>query len=231
MVKKIIIHKEGNYFYTEGDVHTKRGVLKEEDILNKKEIPNIKGTFHIFEAKFNDKLQKIKRGPAIVQNKDIGPLLTDTNINKDSIVLEAGTGCGVVTSHLSRFVKKIISYEIKEENIKIAKKNFALLETNNIEIKNKDIREGIEEKELDLIFLDLPESEKIIEHAYNSLKESSYLVIYVPTTEQIKEVIENRNRFYIEKIIEVLQREWQIKPLRPKNQMLGHTAFLIFLRK
>ena len=169
MVKKIIIHKEGNYFYTEGDVHTKRGVLKEEDILNKKEIPNIKGTFHIFEAKFNDKLQKIKRGPAIVQNKDIGPLLTDTNINKDSIVLEAGTGCGVVTSHLSRFVKKIISYEIKEENIKIAKKNFALLETNNIEIKNKDIREGIEEKDLDLIFLDLPESEKILWHFLHCL--------------------------------------------------------------
>ena len=138
MVKKILVQKEKNYFFTEGEVQTKRGTFSEEQILNNKVIRHPKGDFHIFDAKFNDKLQKIKRGPAIVINKDIGPILTDTNINKDSIVLEAGTGCGVVSAHLSRFVKKIYSYEINKDNIKISQKNHKLLNCNNIEIKNKD---------------------------------------------------------------------------------------------
>ena len=47
--------------------------------------------------------------------KDIGIILANTDINKNSIVLDAGSGCGVTTIFLAKFVKKVYSYDIRKD--------------------------------------------------------------------------------------------------------------------
>ena len=220
------------YLWKEGDLHTKDGFLKEADIKNKTSAEsNIEKKFYIFEPSFNDLLKKIHRGPQIPLQKDILQLLN--YINKDSIVLEAGTGCGCVALNLARFVKKVITYERNKEYIKITKKNFNLFNINNIEVINKDIFEGIEEKNIDMIFFDLEEPYKLLNEANKSLKQGGYLIIYLPNIPQIQDVIRENNNFIHEKTIEILEREWLIdkKRARPKTEMIGHTGFLNIFRK
>ena len=44
------------------------------------------------EKNFLQKIEKIRRGPAIIQKKDIGIILAYTSIDKNSLVLDAGSG-------------------------------------------------------------------------------------------------------------------------------------------
>jgi len=85
---------------------------------------------------FLDSLRRIKRGPAIILQKDIGIILANTSITKNSKVLDAGSGSGVLTVNLARFVKKVYSYEINQEFFKLAQENFNNLGIKNIELKN-----------------------------------------------------------------------------------------------
>ncbi|MBS3140929.1 methyltransferase domain-containing protein [Candidatus Woesearchaeota archaeon] len=188
------------------------------------------------EKNFLEKLEKIKRGPAIIQKKDIGIILSYTSIDKDSIVLDAGSGSGVLSANLARFVKKVYSYEKNKEFYEIAKENFSFLKIKNIEIKNNDIYEGIKESNLDLITLDLPEPERVLQHAEKALKQGSYLVAYLPNITQVitfTNEVKNHHSFSIEKILENIERAWKIEPgiARPEHQGLMHTAFLVVLRK
>ena len=188
------------------------------------------------EKNFLQKIEKIRRGPAIIQKKDIGIILAYTSIDKNSLVLDAGSGSGVLSANLSRFVKKVYSYEKSKEFFQLAKENFDFLKIKNIELKNKDIFQGIDEKNLDLITLDLPEPERVLKHAEKALKSNAYLVEYLPNITQViafANSVKNYSSFSIEKILENIERAWKIEPgiARPEHQGLMHTAFLVILRK
>ncbi|MEM4266847.1 MAG: hypothetical protein QW404_02220 [Candidatus Nanoarchaeia archaeon] len=117
----------------------------------------------------------------------------------------------------------------------MAQKNIENLEIKNVELKKKDIYEGIDEKEADLILLDLPEPWRVLRHAEKTLKSGKFLVAYLPTTTQVEELIKESEgkEFLQEKVVELLEREWHVegKKVRPKSKMIGHTGFLVFLRK
>ncbi|NYZ60415.1 methyltransferase domain-containing protein, partial [Candidatus Micrarchaeota archaeon] len=75
----------------------------------------------------------------------------------DSLVVDAGAGTGFNAIMLGRIAKKVVSYERREEFAELAKENIKSLGLKNVKIKNADIMGGIEEKDLDLITLDMPE--------------------------------------------------------------------------
>jgi tRNA (adenine57-N1/adenine58-N1)-methyltransferase len=236
-VRKVLIRNGRKYYWSQGDLHTLAGVVKEEDIIKGKEkvFSHHDKEFLIFDANFTDQMMRIKRGPAVMTKKDIGYVIANTGIDKESVVVDAGAGCGVSAIFFSRVVKKVVSYEINEEFYKTAQKNIEDLEIKNIELKKKDIYEGIDEKDVDLVFLDLTEPWKVAKHAAEALKSGRFLVCYSPTTPQVEEAIREgeANGFLQEKTIELMEREWHIegKKVRPKSRMIGHTGFLVFLRK
>ena len=85
-----------------------------------------------------------------------------------------------------------------------------------------------------MIHLDLLEPWKVIPHTKDSLKSGGFIVCYLPTITQVMEFVKHLDiSFYLWKVCEVLEREWTVDNLRvrPKNQMLGHTVFLVFVRK
>lgn len=230
---KIVIDKKGNkYYWEQGDLHTSLGVIKENDIKNGIVKSHLGKEFLVFEGYFVDKLNKIKRGPAIMLPKDIGLILSYTGINSKSKIVDAGTGCGVLAGFLGNISKNVTSYEKNKDFFNLAKKNLEFLYI-KIKLKNKDIYEGIDEKELDLITLDLNEPWRVLKHAKKSLKSGGFLVSYLPNITQVSKLVKEAKEFYFDKALEDIEREWIVddERLRPKNLILGHTGFLVFLRR
>jgi len=239
MIRKILMNKENIFYWSNGDMHTNSGTIKEKDILSRKIAKtNLGNEFFVLDARFMDKMQRIKRGPQAIIEKDIASILMNISLEKDSNVLEAGAGSGKLTCFLAKCVPDgiVYSYEARKDFLEIAKKNLDDFGINNVILKNKDVYKGIQEKNLDAVILDLPEPWKALKHAARPLKNGSFLVAYLPTITQVIEFVEavNNNRnFIFVKTIELLERQWFIdgKKVRPMSNIIGHTAFITFIRK
>lgn len=234
-IKKVIIDRKGNVNYWKGgDYSSLFGKIKEEDMKNGIVKSHIGKEFIVFDAGFIDKLKGIKRGPAIMISKDIGYILAYCGVNEKSKIVEAGSGTGVLTAFLGRISKNVFSYEVKKEFFDIVKGNLELLDV-KVDLKNKDIDEGIDEDDLDLVVLDLPEPWRILESAERKLKSGGFFVAYLPSITQVNGLVGNAKErsFYVDKVIELIEREWHVDgvKVRPKSSMIGHTGFMVFLRK
>ncbi len=236
VIKKVLLSEENWYFWEKGDLHTDLGSIKEQDILKGgKAISNKNNVFFVFEANFFDKMQKIKRLPQAVMEKDIASILIYSDINKDSTVLEAGTGSGKLCSYLARYAKKVITLEINKEFLKIADENFKNLKLKNIEIKNEDVYNEIDIKEkVDAFILDLPSPWNALKNVEKYLKESGIFVSYLPTIVQVIKLVNESKKYSLKfiKCIENTERHWIIDNdrVRPENKT-QFTAFLVFFRK
>ena len=230
---KVLINLEGNrYLWEKEDLHTHFGVIRSSKIKNGVIKSDLGKEFIVFDAGFVDKLEKIKRGPAIITKKDIGEIIEYTGINKNSKIVDGGTGCGVLAAFLGNVSNCVVSYEKNKAFFNLAKENMRFLGV-NVKLKNKNIENGIDEKNLDLITLDLLEPWKVFSHAQKRLKSGSFLVCYLTNIIQVIECVKHLERFYIEKIFETIEREWIAEGLkvRPRHIGLLHTGWLLFARK
>ena len=228
MIKKVLFdRKERKYYWDKGDLSTSFGMIKEKDMDKEEAISNTHQKFRIMTANFLDNLERIKTGAATTNLKDVGAILTYSGIDKNSVIAEAGTGSGHLSAVLSRFVKRIDSYEKNKDFFELSKKNLEGLNVDNVKLHNNDISEL--KGKYDLIILDLmnPWDYDLKEN----LKNGCYLVAYLPNITQVRALV-NESKLFHEKTIEILEREWYVDDrLRPKNFKLGHSAFLVFLRK
>jgi tRNA (adenine57-N1/adenine58-N1)-methyltransferase len=190
--------------------------------------------FFVSEAGFIDLYRKIKRGAQIIPQKDIGLIITETGLTKESIVIETGSGSGASGCFLAMVCKKVYSYEIRKDFYEVVKKNIEYLDITNMELKNKDAKLGFDEKNADAILLDLPDPWELISIAKDSLKVGGFLISYSPTIPQVMDFVEklDENFSYI-KTSEVIEREWEInkRKVRPMSQGIGHSGFLSFARR
>jgi len=228
MVRKILFDKKDRkYYWDQGDLHTSFGVIKEEDMNKEEAVSNTNQKFRIFNANFLDSLEKIKKGPASANLKDIGSILVYSGVSKDSVVAEAGTGNGFLTAILARFVKKVDTYEVNKDFFNLSKKNLDNLGIKNVKLHNESVSEL--KGKYDMILLDLVDPWNF--DVSDNLNPGCYLVAYLPNITQVAKLVED-SKLHHEKTIEVIERDWYVeKRLRPKNVRLGHTAFLVFLRK
>src|SRR3989344_3575950 len=160
MFKLILLSKSGRKFFVKditADYHCQFGFVSAADLKKAKPgatVTTNKGeTLTILKPSFIDLYQKIKRGPQIVSQKDIGAILAETGINKTSTSVDAGGGSGALSFFLAHICKKVTSYELREDFTKLLKANKAFLNSKNLTIKNKNIYDGIDEKNLNLITL------------------------------------------------------------------------------
>ena len=248
MIKKILLRDQKKYFYkegeiqssaiakkkfywTSGDLHTPDGILKEKDLQTAKGkvLSHTGKEFFALDANFLDQIKKITRGPQTLTLKDLGYILIHSGVGKDSLVVDAGSGCGLIAALMGRYAKKVVSYDMNKEHLALAEKNLKFLQIENVELKEGNVYEKIEEKEIDILTLDLPEPWRV---NLDGVKNGGTIIVYLPSITQVQEFC-NTTKEHIEKVIELLEREWHVegKKVRPKSDMLGHTAFLIILRK
>ncbi len=195
--------------------------------------------FVVQEPFFTDLLKKAKRGPQVMLPKDTALILAKTGIGRRSLVIDAGTGSGFAAMFLANYVKKVCSYERRREFYELARENLKSLGIKNVEIKHKDAGKGFEERNADLVLLDLENPEKIVRHAERALKEGGFLVVYCPFAEEVGRVVKEMERrgFGNVEIVENLQREWEVSfDKKGQSHMRARpfatfTGFLVFGRK
>ena len=93
----------------------------------------------------------------------------------------------------------------------------------------------LEEAAYDGVALDLMEPWKVLEKAALALKPDRFLVAYLPNITQVLELVRaaEAHPFRLERVLEVGWREWEVRlPVaHPRFQQVGHTAFLVALRR
>jgi len=187
----------------------------------------------------SDFLKQIPHSSQIIYPKDAGLILINGGINSGSIVLEAGTGSGALTSILANYVGEnghVYTYENREVAYNTAKKNLTRLGLESrVSFKFKDVSSGFDEKEADAVILDLGDPCEIIPHAFDSLKPSGVITLFLPTYNQVEKVYKTLKEFNFGDIqaLELILRDIQLKvnAIRPNTRMIGHTGFMIFARK
>src|SRR3989344_4796773 len=234
-VKKVLLSEGNWYFWEKGDLHTDLGSLKESDILKNGKIKSNKNfEFFVFDANFFDKMQRIKRIPQAVMEKDIASILVYSGIIKNSVIFEAGTGSGKLASYLAQYCKKVISFDINDEYLKIAKENFNNLKIKNIELNKSDIYKKVNLNfKVDAFILDVPCPWLALENI-DHLKTGGTFVAYLPTIVQVINLVNESKKFNLKfvKCIENIERSWIVEDprVRPESK-IQFTAFLVFFRR
>jgi len=184
---------------------------------------------------FPELLLKLKRGPQVILPKDIGMILAFSGAGKETFAVDAGAGSGWLAVSLGNVCKKVVSYERRPEFAEMASGNVKRAGLSNVEIRQKDVFEGIEEKEVDLVTLDLADAEKAVPHAAGALKQGGVLVGYLPHVEQVKRFVDACNASGLKDVftLEAMVRQYLVREqgIRPENTGLWHTAYLVFAKK
>ncbi|MCS7259112.1 MAG: tRNA (adenine-N1)-methyltransferase [candidate division WOR-3 bacterium] len=196
--------------------------------------------FYILRPTLADLALKVRRTTTIIYPKDAGLMLLKNFVYPGARIIEAGTGSGALTMILANFVRpdgKVYSYEKREDFSKNAQENLNRVGLSSyVEFYICDIeRDGFIQKDVDAVFLDLPEPWIAIRHAYNALKGGHSLVSLSPNIEQIKKTkaVMELEGFVRIKVVEILERELlvRITGTRPIERMVSHTGYLIFAQK
>jgi tRNA (adenine57-N1/adenine58-N1)-methyltransferase len=238
----LLLGKDARYLVKveDSDIHTKDGIIRIEDIKNKKFGSKVRThlgkEFVIVKPNWIDFFEKAKRLQQVILPKDFSLILSKVGIERGWKVIDIGLGSGWLTIFLAKHIYpgKVYAYEKDERAIEISKKNFELFGIKNVIIRKKDATLGLKEKNVDLITIDIQDVKKVIKYAYSSLKEGGWLVIYSPHVNQVIEVREELKNYKFTQIetVENLVREWQYTlTLRPKTKGILHTVFLTFARK
>jgi tRNA (adenine57-N1/adenine58-N1)-methyltransferase len=236
--ERVISDFEKHYVDASQDFHTKHGIVKKKDLQKKAGSKVIVGNheFIILDPVFLDHYKRIKRGAQIITLKDIGAIIAHTGINKKSVVLDAGSGSGALACFMGMIAKQVITYDKDQRSLEIARSNVELLGADNISVKEGDIYDykKIKEKDIEVFVLDVPEPKNAMKTALKVMKTGGFLVVYLPNINQVQDFVkELPDEFLLEKIIEVIEREWVVDALRarPATKDHGHTGFLTFARK
>ena len=241
---KMILDERGKkYVLKPGhDFQSDLGIVKAE-VLDPAEVgdevkSHLDHTFKIVKPNINDFIDLMDRRCSILIKKDIGQVLAHTGLGAGSRVVDAGTGAGAIALNFGNVVGetgRVYTYEIREDFAEVAKKNIDNFGITNIEVKNRNIKDGIDEDNIDLIFLDLPKPYEIFEDVMDSLNVGGWLAVYAPYIDQAETSyrVAKKLGFYDIEIIELLERGLEVRTqgVRPKTRMVGHSGYLVFARK
>ena len=240
----VLLRSEGGreYFIVAGEekLHTDLGIvdLKEiegkdwGDILNS----HLGKPFTILKPRTPDFFNHIRRTGAPMMPKDIGAIIAYTGICPTDTILDAGTGSGVLAIYLGNIARKVITYEINEQFVAVAKKNVANAGLTNVEVRQGDLTEEINRIEgpFDVITLDMQEAARVVPGAYRLLRPGGFLATYSPFFEQtsaIRSAVEMEGfRDVFTGLMNEHEMEFSKRGTRPSTRV-GHTGFLTVARK
>jgi len=186
-----------------------------------------------------DFVMHVKRTTQIVYPKEIGQIILQLNIVPGVRVVEAGTGSGGLTLALARLVRpngRIYTYEERDDMFENARKNLERAGVMDVvELKQRDIRAGFDERDADALFLDVREPWMFLAQAHAALKGGGFFGSLVPTTNQVSDILaemEQLGGWANIEVVEILTRRYKPNAarLRPEDRMIGHTGYLLFAR-
>ena len=223
--------------------HTHKGYVKLDDLIGKGfgEIfqSSLGVNFIALKPGLTDFIMKSSRKTQITYPKDAALIVMFSGIGPGSRVVESGTGTGALTTALAHYVKpigKVFTYELRTEFQKNAEKNLRRSNLMDyVELKSGDVTEGIKERDVDAVILDLAVPWLVVPHAYEALTPSGTVVSFSPTIDQVVKTTEalKENGFVLVETVECIMRGMQIErgKTRPYTLMTGHTGYITSARK
>ncbi len=216
------------------------GYLPHEEIIGNEEgcrLPTHSGhEIVLLKPGLADYILEMPRQSQVIYPKDIGPILLHADIYPGATVVEAGIGSGALTMALLRAVGplgRVVSYEVREDLAAQAMLNIQafLPGVETLLLRHGDIYEGIVERDVDRIALDLPEPWRAVGVAAEALRTGGQLMSFLPTVLQVHRLYETLAadpRFDFIDSFEVLHRPWHLAATsaRPAHRMVAHTGFI-----
>jgi tRNA (adenine57-N1/adenine58-N1)-methyltransferase len=227
---------------TGGQLQTHRGVLNHDDLIGKawgsQVYSHLGSSFYLMPPALGSLLQDSRRNTQIMYPKDIGYILVTMGIGPGSRVVEAGTGSGVLTTALAWAVGPqglVVSYEVRPDMQNLARKNLEKLGlVDRVDLKLKDISQGLDESHVEILFLDVPNPYDLLEQVYAAMMPGGFFGCILPTSNQVSRMISalHRNNFAFVDICEIMLRFYKANPnrFRPTDRMVAHTGYLVFAR-
>ena len=183
-----------------------------------------------------DYVRQMPRGPQIIYQKDLGNIVSFADIFPGATVIEGGLGSGALTAALLRAVGgdgRVITYEIDESVLPKAMRNIrrVIPDTSNLEVKIGNIYDGIEERDIDRVVLDVPEPWQAVGTIADALVMGGIMLSFLPTVLQVHRLVgalEHDGRYQMVESMETLLRTWHVteRSVRPSHRMVAHSGFL-----
>ena len=167
----------------------------------------------------------------ILYSTDISMIILNLGIGPGSVVVESGTGSGSLTYSLAWAAGRaghVYTFEFHEQRAQQARNELTHLlgqwgNVGNVTVTHADAcRDGFLHPEdgadlagrVDAVFLDLPSPWLAVPHAYAVMKPGAGFCAFSPCIEQVQRTCEELakdNRFHMIKMIECLERPYDIK--------------------
>lgn len=241
----LVDNRDRHYLLTlaeKGEFHTHAGFFGHDQLIGAPEgtiISLNRGmTYTALHPTLEDFILKMPRGAQVIYPKDIGPILMIADIFPGARILESGVGSGALSCGMLRMGADIVGYEIRDDFANRAKNNVeAFLGASALDhyrVQVRDVYEGIDERDLDRVVLDLPEPWNVVPHAEVALHPGGILCAYTPSVMQVSNLRTALDRpgWILQRTMEVLNRTWHVEGLavRPDHRMVAHTGFLTTAR-
>ena len=191
---------------------------------------------------FAEQVTGRRREAQPIYPKDLGAILITADVHPGAQVIEAGTGTGALTLAALRAVGPqgaVVSYESREEFLETARRG--IVESlgalpANLTLKLGDVYQGVDERDMDRVLLDLPEPWQAAPAAKSALRPGGIVFAHCPNVSQVQrffDCLRELRGFGMLEAFEVLQRGWTVRgrSMRPSHRMVAHTGFLCFARR
>ena len=226
-----------------GEFQSHHGVIAYDDLIGLPYGSRLKThlgqAVWLLQPNMDDVIRHLRRESQIIFPKDLGYILLKLGIQPGVQVIEAGTGSGALTVTLAAMVGDeghVYSYERRADMQRLARRNIsrAGLES-RVTFIQRDITEGFEQQGVHALFLDVPNPWDYLSQAWEALQGGGFLGCIVPTINQVlrlNEALHEGTRWFYIQVEELLLRWYKTIParVRPDDQMVGHTGYLIFAR-
>jgi len=197
--------------------------------------------YKVFKATLQQHILNMHRYATIIYPKDIASILMHGDLQPGQRVVEGGLGSGALALSILQAIGpagSLVTYELKSEAIRCSLKNIEAFRgpTHNHVVHQADVYEGIEERDVDRVVLDVPEPWRVIPHATECLVDGGLFVAYLPTIIQVHALVKalrDHPEMYTTWTLETLERPWHVTEdsVRPEHKMTAHTGFLVFSRR
>jgi len=191
---------------------------------------------------FAEQVVERKRRAQPIYPKDLGAILIHADLRPGAFVVEAGTGTAALTLAAWRAVGpsgRVVSYEAREDFHAAA---HGVVEEvlgrlpPNLELRLGDVYQGIPDRGVDRVLLDLPEPWRALPGAAEALVPGGLIFAHCPNATQVQHFCDGLREcggFGLIETVEVLERPWTVRgrSLRPAHRMVAHTGFLVFARR
>jgi tRNA (adenine57-N1/adenine58-N1)-methyltransferase catalytic subunit len=237
--------KQRRYLITlqeDGEFHTHNGLFPHAELVGRPEGTVVKSTrgsaYTALRPTLEDFVVEMPRGAQVIYPKDLAPICMLADIGPGVRVLESGVGSGALSMTMLRWGAEIVGYELREDfkNRAIANVRSFLGEEalSRYTVELRDCYEGIDERDVDRVVLDLPEPWQVVPHAMEALRPGGILVAYNPSivqVAQLREALASKS-WNGTRSLEVLHRGWYVEgnAVRPDHRMVAHTGFLTVAR-